>query len=117
MGECVVRKVERIDFHQLAVDIVSQVESYARGYEDVTLELASVAWLYGRPGVELQWSKLGEEGWRRFGILITAEEALRPGGIYEDTLDNIAGDLCVMILEPRPYAGGPNERNWFRAIE
>lgn len=81
------------------------------------LEGADVIWLDGRPGVAVTWSQTTlDQGFRRFGLLMTVHEMLRSlhgSGLPSDA-DGILADLRLAVEEPHGTRSPEDARTWFR---
>ena len=82
------------------------------------LEGAEVIWLEGRPGVVMTWTQTTlDQGFRRFGLLMTVEEmlgSLHGSGLPSD-FDGIMFDLTLAVDEPHGTNSPADARTWFRS--
>jgi len=103
---------------ELARAAVDALLRYAPQLDDYCeLEGAEVIWLEGRPGVAVTWSQTSlDQGFRRFGLLMTVHEMLRSlhgSGLPRDA-DGILADLRLAVEEPHGTKSPEDARTWFR---
>ena len=85
--------------------------------DDCKLEGAEVVWLQGRPGVAMTWEQTTlDQGFRRFGLLMTVEEmlsSLHGSGLPSD-FEGMMFDLTLAVEEPHVTNSAGDARTWFR---
>jgi hypothetical protein len=103
---------------ELARAAVEALLRYAPQLDDYCeLEGAEVIWLEGRPGVAVTWSQTTlDQGFRRFGLLMTVHEMLRSlhGSSLPSDAYGILADLRLAFEEPHGTKSPEEARTWFR---